>query len=393
MRAQLLYYGRWSNQRWEAERVRPLIDNEVRSLRMRSQRLAGRRPTNVLDVVRGLGAVQAQDTQAARLAVRARSEGLDMAAVTRACNEQRSVVRTWLMRGTLHMVPAEDVGWMVRLLGASLTAGDRRRRLQLGLTDEVCERALPTIRDILAGGGRGMPHPYTRAELVRALADVGVPIAPKGQAPAHLVFFAATRGVICRGPEREDDEPTYVLLEEWVGRQLNREPEDPLAELALRYIGGHGPASAPDFAAWAGIALGQAWRGLQAIMAELEEVEMGGEPAWMRAGLQDDAARGEPCVRLLPLFDAYLLGYRRRDLALAPQFARRVQAGGGWIHPTVMVDGRIVGTWRQRRKGSALTVAVQPFERLDSTLMPYLEAEAADVGRFLGVEAALAIED
>ena len=373
--------------------MRALTENEVRSLRMRSQRLAGRRPTNVLDVVRGLGAVQAQETQAARLAVRARSEGLDMAAVTRACNEQRAVVRTWLMRGTLHMVPAEDVGWMVRLLGASLTAGDRRRRLQLGLTDEVCERALPAIREILAGGGRGMPHPYTRAELVRALADLGVPIEPKGQAPAHLVFFAATRGVICRGSEREDDEPTYVLLEEWVGRQLSREPEDRLAELALRYIGGHGPTGAPDFAAWAGIALGQARRGLQAIMGELEEVEMSGEPAWMCAGLQDDAAQGEPCVRLLPLFDAYLLGYRRRDLALATEFARRVQAGGGWIHPTVVVDGWIVGTWRQRRQGQRLTVAVQPFERLDAVLMPYLEAEAADVGRFLGAEARLAIEE
>jgi hypothetical protein len=371
--------------------VRALTDDEVRRLRMRSQRLAGRRPTNVLEAVRGVGALQAQDTQAVRLAVRARSEGLDAAAATRACNTERSVVRTWVMRGTLHMVPAEDVGWMVRLLGPDSAARDRRRRVQLGLTDEVCERAVPAMREILGGDERGMPRRYTRAELVRALADAGARIEPKGQAPAHLVFYAATRGVICRGPEREDDEPTYVLLQEWLGRQLDREPEDPLAELARRYIGGHGPAGAPDFAVWAGIALGQARRGLQAIGGELEEVELGGEPAWMRAGLRDDTTEDEPCVRLLPLFDAYLLGYSRRDLALAPELARRVQAGGGWIHPTLVVDGWIVGTWRQRRQGQRLTVVVQPFERLDPRLMPYLEAEAADVGRFLGAEARLAI--
>jgi hypothetical protein len=374
--------------------ARALTDDEVRRLRMRSQRLAKRRPAAVDAVVRGVGALQAQDTQASRLAVRARSEALDAAAVTRACNEERCVVRTWLMRGTLHMVAAEDIGWMLRFLGPSLAAGDRRRRLQLGLTDDVCERALLAIRETLAGGGRGMPRPYTRAELVRALAGVGVQIEPKGQAPAHMVFYAATRGLICRGPEREDDEPSYVLLEGWVDRQLDREPEDALAELARRYTGGHGPAGARDFAAWAGITLGQARQGLQAIAGELEEVEVGGDPAWMMArAAADETGDDEPCVRLLPLFDAYVLGYRNRDFALAPQFAQRVQAGGGWIHPTVVVDGRIVGTWRQRRQGNALTVTVRPFERLDSGLLRYLEAEAADVGRFLGVEASLTTEE
>ena len=371
---------------------RALSDDEVRRLRMRSQGLAGRRPTGVHEVVRRVGALQAQDSQAARLAVRARSDGLDVAAVTRACNEQRSVVRTWLMRGTLHLVPEEDVGWMVRLLGPTLLAGDRRRRLQLGLSDEVCERALPAIRALLVAAGREVPRPYTRAELVRALAEEGVAIEPKGQAPAHLVFYAATRGLLCRGPEREDDEPTYVLLEEWVGRRPQWEPEDALAELARHYIGGHGPAGARDFATWAGIALGQARRGLDTIADELEDVQVAGESAWMRAGLQDVADEGEPCVRLLPLFDAYLLGYHSRDLALSPQFARRVQAGGGWIHPTVVVDGRVVGTWRQQRKGNSANVQVRPFERLDDWLMPFLEAETQDIGRFLGLNARLTVE-
>src|SRR5262249_28211295 len=156
-------------------------------------------------------------------------------------NEERTVVRTWAMRGTLHMLPAEDVGWIVALLGPLFAATDRRRRLQLGLDDDLCARALPAIRDILSGGGA-----LTRAERVQRLADVGMQIDPHSQAPAHLVGLAALRGLICRGPDRANDEPTYVLLEEWVGAARTytaMEPEEALAELARRYLRAYAPAS------------------------------------------------------------------------------------------------------------------------------------------------------
>jgi hypothetical protein len=368
--------------------TRSLSADETLLRRMRAQRLAGARATDVRAVLRGVGALQAQDTRASRLAVRPRSAGLDAAAVIRACNEERSVVRTWAMRGTLHMVPAEDAGWLVALLGPILAASDRRRRLQLGLDDDLCARALPAIREIL-----GREGPLTRAALVRRLADQGVSIDPTSQAPAHLVGYAAAHGLICRGPDQEDDEPTYVLLEEWVGKQPEREPEAALAALARRYVDAYGPAADQDFATWAGIALGQARRGFQLIASDLEAVEVLGQPAWILAGADlDDAPERDPCVRLLPTFDAYLLGYRSRDLALPPQFARRIQAGGGWIHPAMVVDGRVVGTWRQQRKADLLTILARPFEPLDRWILPYLEAEAADVGRFLGATATLTIE-
>lgn len=370
--------------------VRILNADEVRRMRMRSQRLSGPRATDVPALLQQVGALQAQDTQASRLAVRPRSDGPDAQAVRRACNEERSVVRTWAMRGTLHMVPAQDVGWMVALLGPIFAAADRRRRLQLGLDDGLCARALPALREIL-GGGRAL----TRAELVQRLAEKGVAIDPRGQAPAHLVGFAALQGLICRGPDRDDDEPTYVLLDEWMGPlRPAMEPEDALAELARRYLRAYAPASVRDFAGWAGIALGPARRGFQRLGGEIEAVEVAGEQAWVTGGTEPEPPDAtEPCVRLLPLFDAYLLGYRSRDLALPPQFARQIQAGGGWIHPTVAVDGRIVGTWRLRRAKDSVTVAARPFAPLERALLPHLEAEAADVGRFLHADATLAIEE
>jgi hypothetical protein len=343
----------------------------------------------VEQVVAALGGLQAQDSAAARLALRPRSSGLVEADVRRACNQERSVVRTWAMRGTLHLVAAEDAGWLVALLGPVFLAAGRRRRLQLGLDDDRCNRALAALPAVLAGG------PLSRAELVRGLAAEGVRIDPDGQAPAHLVAYAAMSGLICRGPDLEGDEPGYVLLEDWVGRggPGDRGPEDALGELARRYLAGHGPAAPEDLAAWSGLPAGRARRAFELVAGELREVELAGRRLWAAAGAP--AARapsGPPVVRLLGRFDDYLLGWRGRDLVLDPRHARRIQAGGGWIHPAVVVDGRVAGTWRARRAGGRLAVTVEPFGRLPAGTRPGLEAEAADLGRFLGVETSLGVD-
>jgi Winged helix DNA-binding domain len=369
---------------------RSLSEEQLRLLRLRAQRLSGERPRDVHEVVRAMGGIQAQDTPASRLAVRPRGAGLDAAAVRAACNRERSVVRTWAMRGTLHMVTAEDVRWLVALLGPGSAAANRRRRLQLGLDDDRCARGLRAIGKVLGAHG-----PLPRGELVSRLAAEGVELDPRSQAPAHLVAFAAMQGLVCRGPDLDGDEPTYVLLDDWVGdRRPLPDPEAALAELTRRYLGAHGPAAPPDLAAWAGIAAGRARRGFELLAGELVEVAAAGAPAWTLGRARvPRPGRGGPCVRLLFRFDDYLLGWRGRDLVLSPRFARRIQAGGGWIHPAVLVDGRVVGTWRlAARAGDRLTVAVEPFEPLDGAL-PGLEAEAADLGRFLGAAATLSVAD
>ena len=145
--------------------TRSLSEDQVRRLRLRSQRLTGDRPGDVHEVVRVMGGIQAQDTAASRLAVRPRGAGLDARAVRGACNRERSLVRTWAMRGTLHMVAAEDVGWLVALLGPVFAASNRRRRLQLGLDDDRCARGLRAIRKVLGAHG-----PLPRGALVSRLA-------------------------------------------------------------------------------------------------------------------------------------------------------------------------------------------------------------------------------
>lgn len=165
-----------------------------------AQGLAGRRAASTADAVRRVVALQAQDVRANRLAVRARTDGLTRADVDTAV-ASGEVVRTWAMRGTLHMLAAEDVGWVVALLGPRFAHGLRGRRSRLGLDDVLSARGA----EVIAEAAR---EPRSRAELVEILRTEGIDLDPRTQAPAHLIAYAAMTGRIQRGPDRGDDEPT-----------------------------------------------------------------------------------------------------------------------------------------------------------------------------------------
>lgn len=376
--------------------VAHLSDAQVSALRLRAQRLSHVDPVvpgSVLSVVRDLSGIQAQDYSAAMLSVRVRSAGLVADDVDRARVRERSIVRTWAMRGTLHLVPSEDLSWLLALLGPVFLAGSRSRRAELGLDDETCARGVRIIRDALAGRG-----PLTKLELVERLARGG--INAEGQAVVHLVGYAALQGVVCQGPDR-GGKPAYVLLGDWLppvqSTTLTR--EEACEELARRYLAAYGPATPEDFAAWSGLPLKEvraAWKG---VAEEALEVELDSRPAWLLREhvdwLDDLRAAGDagaPLVRLLPAFDTYLLGYKGRERLVAPEHARRIHPGGGLLHPTLLVDGRAAGTWKTQRKGSHLDLLVSPFDSLAPEALPGLEAEATDVGRFMGLETTLHVE-
>ncbi|MFJ2633385.1 winged helix DNA-binding domain-containing protein [Streptomyces sp. NPDC087422] len=346
------------------------------------------------DAVRLSAGLQAQDAKACRLQVRARTGGTHgaptAADVDTACGaDRRAVVRTWLMRGTLHAVAAEDVRWLTALLGPRAADAYRGRRARLGLDEELCERALPALERVLADR-----PPVPRAELVDLLAAEGVAVDPGGQAPAHLVLFAAARGVLCRGPEAAGDVSTYVLRERWLKDVPDDGPtgDDALAELAVRHATAYGPASVADFARWSGLPLGQARRGHRAAADRLAQVAgPDGEPLWAAAGTAPPPARpaDRPQVRLTGHFDPYLLGYQDRDALLDPAFSTRIATGGGMLMPCVLRDGAVVATWRHTWQGRRLTLRVEPLTGpLPAPVAAGITAEVADIGRFLGTEAA-----
>ncbi len=366
-----------------------LSPDQIRFLRLRAQRLvpAGTKASvGVAQLLRDVCGVQAQEPSAAVLAVWARSGGLVASQVEHAQVGERSVVRTWCMRGTLHLLAAEDLSWLLPLLGPVFVRKSRRRYAELGLTEEIFAEATRAIQRTLGNAG-----PLTRAELARQLAEEGVPT--EGQAAYHLLRHAGLEGLVCFGPDRAG-EPTYVLLEDWVEVCGGMEVDAARAELARRYLAAYGPASPEDFASWSGLSVSEARAGFETVLDELMEVDMDGSTAWnpkSRAVWLDEPRRGEVVVRLLPGFDPYLLGYRNRDLTVPGRYAKRIHPGGGVLRPTLLVDGQAAGTWKQKRRGVGLVVTVEPFESLGRKVIHALEDEVRDLGRFLEVNATLSV--
>ncbi|MEY9858143.1 hypothetical protein ABH935_003756 [Catenulispora sp. GAS73] len=348
--------------------MRSLSADEVRWLRVRAQGLAGDgagvsgEPASraVAAAVRTAAALQAQAAGPVRLQVWARTRGLRAADVDAAVAEA-AVVRTWLMRGTIHMVAADDLRAFLAVLGPVNLRADRRRREQLELGDSVCARAMDALAKILAGD-----RVLTRAEIVAELAGHGVVIDLKSQQPPHLLAFAANSALICRGPDAARDEPTYVLLDDWLEPAALPDRETALTRLAERYFAAYGPATTADLAAWSGLPAADAKAAAVLVRDSLEEVEHDGQrlllPRGAGAGAEATPMPPQNPHRLLARFDPYLLGHRSRDLILAPAFAKRVNAGGGMIAQTMLADGRIVGTWKPN--------LLEPFEDLLPDLPP-----------------------
>lgn len=328
---------------------------DIALLRLAAQRLAGPGFGTAGEAVRWLTAVQAQDYPGALASVALRVRAAGRAEVEAAL-DAGEVVRSWPMRGTLHFVAAEDLPWMLPVTAERAWQAQRSRRAQLGLTDDVLARGRERATAALSGG-RGL----TRRELFAVWEEAGITTAE--QRGAHLLVHLAQSGVICLGPVAGAQQ-RFVLLEEWVPRPRRLERDEALAELALRYFRGHGPATVADLARWTKLTLTDARAGLAAVRGELEPLVVDGTEYLMdprtpaRLDRHRERARG---VMLLPGFDEYMLGYGDRTAALPAEHAEhadRIAPGGnGVFRPTVVAGGQVVGTWRKGRGG----VEAAPF--------------------------------
>jgi hypothetical protein len=335
--------------------------------RLRAQLLTGTPARSVARVTGHLLAVQAQDPRGARLAVRARTSGLLAADVDQALTADRSVVVSWLNRGTLHLVLAEDYWWLHQLTTPQLATGNARRLAQEGVPPGDAERGAGVIERSLAADG-----PLTRAELRDRVAAAGV--RTQGQAMVHLLALATLRGLTVRGPMR-GAEQAFVLVRDWLGAPPRPVARDQaLGLLARRYLAGHAPATDRDLAKWAGLPLGDARRGLAAIASGLAARDDGRASL---AGREPGEAPDVPDLRLLGAFDPLLLGWASRELFLAP--AGPVITSNGLFRPFVLVRGRGAALWTVSG-GRVVTDQLGPLTAPEQAA---LAAETADVERFL----------
>lgn len=288
---------------------------DVLAERLRAQLLSGPPASSPAEAVEHLLAVQAQDPVAARLGVRARSTGLTAADVDLAL-EGRELVVSWLNRGTLHLVRAEDFWWLHALTTPQLATSNRTRLRQEGVDEAQADRGVEVVRAMLAQG------PRTRTALRDALAAAGVPV--RGQAVVHVLVLATLRGVCVRGPVI-GREQAFVLLEDWLPDLRPVERELALHELGRRYLRSHAPATDRDLAKWAGLPLAAARQALRDCPA----------PTPTRAAL--------PPPRLLGMFDELLMGWASREPVLGEH--SELVTSNGMFRAVMLIGGRAAGTW------------------------------------------------
>jgi hypothetical protein len=290
----------------------------------------------------------------------------------------RSIVRTWPARGTLHFVAAADVRWVLELLTPRVIERTEGRYQQLGLDDATFARSRQVVTHLLQGG-RQLP----RDAIYQVLESAQISTA--GQRGIHILSRLAQEGLICFGA-RAGKQQTFALLAEWVPASGAKARDEALAELARRYFTSHGPATLQDFVWWSGLATLDARAGLEMAKPHLVQEVIDDQTYWLPSSAPA-AKNVSPTAYLLPAFDEYLVGYRDRSATLDPAYVRQTNAGGGMLSPTILVDGQVVGTWRRTLKKGSVIVTPGWFAEPRKAEVQAFAAAVVRYGVFLGLPA------
>jgi len=355
-------------------------------LRLASQGLTGQGFGSVAGAVRAMTAMQAQDLPASFWAVGQRVPGSTVADV-RAALDNGDVVRSWPMRGTLHLLAPEDLNWVLDITSGRLIKALARRHRELGISAADIDAAAKAALLRVDGGGA-----VSRSELFQTFERAGQ--SAEGQRGIHLLAMLCQLRLLVQGP-LAGNQQLVVAFDHWITRSRTVDRAEGLAEWLLRYVRSHGPATERDFAWWSGIPLTETRAALAQTRDQLVALDFEGRQYWLSpeiAALLDDGVPGQRSVLALPGFDEFLLGYTDRSIVLPAQHADKIVPGGnGVFKKTIVAGGEVAGTWTVPGNGRRAVVVPEPFDTVGG-LRPAarrsFELQAAKYRRFLGADRA-----
>jgi hypothetical protein len=376
----------------------PITWNQVAAFRLARHHLIERAPANALALVAGdMVGVQAQLLSAAQISLWSRVRDLQVLDIEKAL-QAHSLVKAACMRQTLFLVPSEQLAVFIR--GSARRAEKEIRWTRgKGVPDRIIDAAIDATLGVL-------DQPLTRPEIADRVGRVlgvqvqavhgggwgsrrkvaAVPVGDLHFPVVDLLHLVAARGVVCSGLNR-GNEPTFVRADAWIPGWQDLAKEEAEVALLRKYLGAYGPATATDFALWAGITLtdareiwGQARDAFTPVNVEGWTAEVLGEDleVLLQAGYE------QPLVRLLPYFDTFLLGHKERGHLVAREHHLNIYRAQGWIAPVVLVDGRVSALWENAREGNTLHVKVNRLGPLSPGVTLGIKEEARDLSRFLG---------
>lgn len=351
-----------------------MIRSDIGVQRLMSQRVIPPTFTNAAEVVRWLGAVQAQDFLGSLWALGCRVQDAAEPVIEQAIAE-RTIVRTWPMRGTVHFVPAEDARWMVNLLAPRVVSRAQSIYRQLELDQAVLARSRDVVTRALSGG-----KTLKRNDLY-ALLDAE-DIATGDMRGLHIIGHLAQAALICFGP-RAGKQPKFTLLDEWVPHPRTPSREEAIAELVVRYFRSHGPATIHDFMWWTGLLMAEARAGIEAMQSQLVSETIDGKTYYW-AESTPVVTPPAPALYLLPPFDEYLVSYKDRSPSLEPGNTF-VAAPDRYLGSIIVIDGRVVGLWKRTFKQDTVTIAATCGRDLTEAEIAAFEAAGRRYAAFVGM--------
>lgn len=352
--------------------------NQVALQRLYNQQIAQQEFQKPKDLIQHMVAIQAQDYLAALWAIGLRLSGQVSEDDIELSISKRELIRTWPMRGTLHIISAEDAKWMLKLLTPRVIKSSAGRHKELELNENQFSKSRKLIEKVLQNEVQ-----LTRNELYRILEENG--ISTKGQRGYHILWFLAQNAIICFGP-RHGKQHTFVLFDEWIPKHRILHGDEALAELALRYIKSRGPVTEYDFAWWTGLKVSTARKAFHLVEEHFEKEEINNQtyqfpdfPNTNRDKLID--------IHLLPSFDEMICGYKDRSAILASEYEKSVILRNGIIKSMIIKEGNVVGTWKRTLKKEKVLIETEWFNQISKKDQPNLMTACKQYAGFLGKEA------
>lgn len=346
--------------------------NELPALRLQNQKIIHSNLKTPHDAVAWLGAVQSQDLPASLHAVGLRIPGSTEQEIEAAITD-RTIVRTWPMRSTIHLLPAEDALWITRLLGPRQNKKGASIYRNLSLTDTLLEQAGEVLRKCLANS------PKDRAEIYAALEKAGIPTG-EGRG-LHIIKYWGQEGLLCIAP-RIRKQHTFALLETWVRHNTIASSDEGFSILAGRYFKSHGPATLKDFMWWTGATKAEASKGLEAVKHLFDTQTINGQEYFFSPVKTMPTLDSNQAI-LLPAFDEYTVAYADRSAVIDTKDMKKVYYG---INPNIVIGGQVLGTWKRIFKAKAAHITLLPFSHFSSVQLDEISKAAQRYETFIEKE-------
>jgi len=353
----------------------------IASFRLRRHHLLDEPPADAVTICRDVCGVQAQVMSAAYLQLWTRNHAITRAEIESALWKTRTLVKTSLMRQTLHLIPTDEFSLYISALRACRRAGALRVMERCGISAQEAEDITQATLQVLANG------PCGRAEIVAALR----PGASKGarfwiENSWGLVRVPVADGLVCYG-SGENNEANFIRVDQWLPKLKTRLMPAGEAQSALlrKYLRAYGPATLADFSHWAGIPMAEVKLLGPQVDSEIVEVSEGKQPLLLMrkdAAVMEKTSEPPNSIRLLPNFDVYLLAHRDKDHLLSAKHYKRVYRNQGWISPVILINGAVAGVWSYKPQGRRLLVEIELFGRLSKAERAGIEREAERLAMF-----------